>query len=59
MGWKSSRPHESDDKRVGPQHVDIYHTDDRGKRDQPHKDDFKISHNPNAPEVRDIKPPSK
>jgi hypothetical protein len=57
MGWKSSNPHEGKDTRIG-RHIDVYHTDDRGKRDQPHSKDFKISYDENKAIVRDITPKS-
>ena len=58
MGWKSSKPHDSDDNRIG-RHVDVYHINDAGKRDQPHSTDLKISYDENKPVVQDIKPPDK
>ncbi|MGC8776214.1 MAG: hypothetical protein ACP5QN_02800 [Minisyncoccia bacterium] len=58
MGWKSSDPHVGKDNRIG-RHVDVYHTDDRGKRDQPHSKDLKISYDENKTLVRDVNPPSK
>jgi hypothetical protein len=58
MPWKTSKPHDGKDDRIG-RHVDVYHTDDRGKRDQPHSEDCKISRDESKPLVRDINPPKK
>lgn len=56
MAWKTSKPHDSKDKRVGT-HSDIYHTDSRGKRDQPKNTDLKISQRRDGRVMRDLHPP--
>jgi len=60
MGWKASKEHESKGgtKRIGRTHFDVYHTDDSGRRDQPHRSDIKISGSPHEPSMRDVHPPS-
>lgn len=55
MGFKASDPHASKDTRVGPQHIDVYQTNDQGKRVGDKV--MKISHNPAAPQVDTIRPP--
>ncbi len=56
--WKSSNPHEGKDGRIG-RHIDVYHTDESGKRDEPHSKDIKISYDKDKPFVRDVVPPKK
>ena len=58
MGTKTSKPHDGKDERIG-RHVDVYHSDDRGKRDQPHSKDLKVSYDESKTVVRDINPPKK
>jgi hypothetical protein len=58
MPWKTGDEHKGKDSRFN-KHVDVYHTDDRGKRDRPHKDDIKISSDSEKPKVRDVTPPKK
>ena len=55
--WKTSHPHEGKDGRIG-RHIDVYHTNDEGKRDQPHSDDVKVDYDEDRPVVRDINPPT-
>lgn len=61
MGWKTSKPHESkkETEKIGPKHVDVYHTNDAGKRDKPHHEDIKISYPEDGKIIRDIEPPKK
>lgn len=59
MPWKTSRPHGDSSSQPVGRHVDVYHTNSAGKRDQSHSSDFKVSHNEKAPVVRDIAPPKK
>jgi hypothetical protein len=58
MGHQASHTHDSDDERIG-KHIDVYHTNSAGQRDQSHRTDLKISYDPNKPFVRDIEPPKK
>ena len=58
MGWKTSKPHDGKDDRIG-RHVDVYHTNESGKRDRSHNEDAKISYDEKKPMVRDIEPPKK
>ncbi|WKZ27247.1 MAG: hypothetical protein QY311_00615 [Candidatus Paceibacterota bacterium] len=51
--WKASKPHDSDSP-IG-RHIDVYHTDDRGKRDQPHHTDMKIDYDESKPTTQDIR----
>ncbi len=55
--WKTSKPHDSDDKRIG-RHVDVEHYDDRGNKDKS-AGKMKISSDETKPLVRDINPPPK
>lgn len=55
--WKVSKPHESDDDRIG-RHVDVEYFDDSGKKDKS-AGKMKISFDEDKPPVQDIIPPSK
>lgn len=57
MGWKASKPHKSSKTMEGKEHFDVYQTDKTGKRDQPHREDVKISGEPHEPSMRDVHPP--
>jgi hypothetical protein len=54
MAWKSSKPHDGSDTRIG-RHIDVYHTDASGKRDQPHSSDMKIDYDESKPITQDIR----
>ena len=62
MPWKTGREHPTNESQkpiLGPTHTDTYHTNDAGKRDQPHNTDLKISGPKHAPSMREIHPPPK
>ena len=51
MGWKTSTPHGKEDAKPIGRHVDIYPTDDRGKRDND-QPKGKIDYDENKTQVR-------
>jgi len=61
VGWKTSKPHQSkgETAKIGEQHVDVYHTNDAGKRNQSHHQDYKVSYPSDGKIVHDINPPKK
>lgn len=56
MGWKTSNPHGDESKQPIGRHVDLYPTDDRGKRDND-QPKGKIDYDEHKTQVRDIVPP--
>lgn len=56
MGWKTSSPHGPTDSepRIG-RHVDVYHTNAAGKRDESHSRDMKIDYDERKPTTNDIR----
>jgi hypothetical protein len=61
MGWLTGNEHESkgSSEKIGPTHTDTYHTNDAGKRDQPHHQDLKVSGSKSSPSMQDVHPPKK
>lgn len=58
MGHKASYEHPSkgETAKIGSTHFDVYSTDERGERNEPHYTDVKISGEPHEPSMRDIHP---
>jgi hypothetical protein len=52
MGWRTSKPNDSKDSRIG-RHVDVEKYDDRGRKDKS-AGKMKVDHDERRREVRDI-----
>jgi len=61
MSWKTGQEHPSkgSNERIGPTHTDTYHTNEAGKRDQPHSSDLKVSGSKHEPSMRDVHSPKR